>query len=576
MHNLKNKRSLKFSLLTGSCVLALSCFATPVTAQVENATGIADPSRASGTLFADDNIPDLSESVSVSEKNVQNAPDGADKIQLKLNDIRIEGVSAYNADELDPVYRSYLGQTVSLADVYGIANDLTRKYRNDGYILTQVYVPPQTIDGGTVRLSVVEGFVDQVIIEGDLSAHEEKQIRAYADGLREGGILDAAQMERYLLLINDLPGVKARAVLGRSASVTGAADLTLIVERDVYDAEIEIDNYGSRYLGPYQASYNGNLNSVFGLNERITTQLAIGGDSDNEDELLYGALAYEMPISKYGTTVTFNASKTHTDPGFDLAQFDVQGYSHFYSAKVQHPFIRSRTTNLYGRAVFDMRDVDSKNNLETFTRKDRIRSLRLGATLQFMDTFLGLGLNAFDVQYSQGVEIFGTTQKSSTIKTRNDADPQYKKIEFYGQRLQRINSNMNLLLAGSGQWSANPLFSSEEFGVGGIEFGRGYDSSEIVGDNGIAGKAELRWNTPKPVQYINNYQLYTFFDIGRVWDEGSTTDRRDSLASTGLGVRANITDKLHAGVGVAFPLTRERDTTNDRDPRYYFNISHKF
>ncbi|MGH1456493.1 MAG: ShlB/FhaC/HecB family hemolysin secretion/activation protein [Alphaproteobacteria bacterium] len=562
----------------GSCAFSLILFASPAEAQVGNATTIADPSRAAQSIFDNNNLPELSENFEVTPANVQNAPDGAENITLNLKNIQIDGVSAYTADQLDPVYRSSLGQTITLADVYAIANTLTQKYRNDGYILTQVYIPPQTIEDGTVRLRVVEGFVDQIIIQGDLSEQEEKQIRQYADGLKRTGLLDAKEMERYLLLINDLPGVNARAILGKSTNVTGASDLTLVIERDAYDAEIAIDNHGSRYLGPYQASYNGSLNSVFGLNERITTQLAISGDKINSDELLFGSLGFELPISKYGTKISFNASKSFTEPGHDLEPFNVKGFSHFYSAKIEHPFIRSRTTNLFGRAAFDLRDVDSKNNLEPFTRKDRIRSARLGSTLQFMDSIFGVGANTVDLEYSQGLEIFGTSQKDSTIKTRALGDPQYKKLKFYGQRLQRVNSSVNLLLAGSGQWASAALLSSEEFGVGGMEFGRGYDSSEIVGDEGVSGKAELRWNNPKDFNYINKYQLYAFFDIGRVWNKDATTSagKRDSLASTGLGIRADITDKIKAGVGVALPLTRERDTSNDNDPRYYFNISHKF
>ncbi len=578
MSCLKTIRSSNKAYLMGSCAFSLLLFSQSAQAQVGNATTIADPSRATQSIFSDDHFPQLSERLEVAPQNVQNAPAGAENVAFNLKNLQIEGVSAYSADQLDPVYRSRLGQRVTLAEVYAIANSLTQKYRNDGYILSQVYIPPQTIDGGTVRMRVVEGFVDQINIQGDLTEAEEYTIRQYANGLKRTGLLDAKEMERYLLLINDLPGVKARAILGKSASVTGASDLTLVIERDAYEAEVAIDNHGSRYLGPYQASYNGSLNSVLGFNERITTQLAVSGDKIDSDELVFGSIGLEFPLSTYGTKLTFNASKTFTQPGHDLEQFNVKGFSHFYSAKIEHPFIRSRTTNLFGRAVYDMREVDSKNNLEPFTRKDKIRSARLGTTLQFMDSVFGVGANTIDLEYSQGLEIMGATRNDSVIKTRALGDPQYKKLKFYGQRLQRINNSMNLLLAGSGQWASAALLSSEEFGVGGMEFGRGYDSSEVVGDEGISGKAELRWNNPRDISYINKYQVYAFFDIGRVWNKDATTSagKRDSVASTGLGIRADITDKIKAGVGVAFPLTRERDVTNDRDPRYYFNISHKF
>lgn len=566
-------------VLLGGCAFAVMSFsASYAHAQVGNATQIADPARAGQDLFAGDELPELSPEIEVTGQNVQNAPAGAENITLQLNSIQIDGVSAYSSEQLDPVYRSYLGTTVNLSTVYDIANALTTKYRNDGYILTQVYIPPQTIDGGVVRFSVVEGFVDQIIIQGDLKKSEEAQIRKYAEGLKRKGLLDAKEMERYLLLINDLPGISARAVLGRSPNVTGASDLTLVVEKDKYDAKVSFDNHGSRFLGPYQGNYSGNLNSVFGFNERISTQFAMSGDKDNIDELLYGSIGVELPVSKYGTTVSFNASKTSTEPGASLRPFDVEGHSRLFSTKVEHPVIRSRTTNLFVRGIFDMRQVKSKNNLEPNPREDRIHSARLGATVQFMDTFLGLGLNAIDVEFSQGLDIFNSTKNSDTNTTRASGDPNYKKIEFSAQRLQRINQSVNILFAGAGQWSATPLLSSEEFGVGGIDIGRGYDSSEIVGEDGISGKVEVQWNEPKKIDMIKDYQIFAFFDAGRVWNHDSTTSagKRDSLASTGLGIRADITDKIEAGVGVAFPLTRNRDVTDDRDPRYYFNISHKF
>ncbi len=569
--------SINKTLLIG--VSALTLMSLDAHAQIENATKIADPSRAAQTL-RDTGITRVQEygDYVTTEDYVQNAPDGAENITLQLNNVQIDGVSAYTADQLDPVYRDKLGTTVTLAEVYDIMNTLTRKYRNDGYILTQAYIPPQTIEEGTVKFRVVEGFVDQINIQGDLTEQEEKIIRGYAEGMKRTGIFDAATMEHYLFLINDLPGVTARAVLGKSRSVTGAADLTLAIERDAYDAEIGLDNHGSRYLGPYQSNYGGNLNSVFGLNERIFTQFAMAGDKERANELFYGSIGIDLPLSVHGTKLSLLGQRTNTRPGHDLRDFKVKGNSTFARATISHPFIRSRTTNLFARASFDVRDVDSKNNLQPNTTKDRIRSVRLGSTLQFMDTFIGLGLNSFDIEFSQGVEIFGTTQKDSAIKTRASGDPQYKKIEFSGQRLQRVNESVNLLFAGAAQWSSAPLLSSEEFGVGGMNFGRGYDSSEIVGDDGIAGKIEIQWNEPKKLRYIHDYQLFAHFDIGRVWNQQATTSagKRDSIASAGLGVRADITEKIEAGVGVSLPLTRERDITNDRDPRYYFNISHKF
>ncbi|MEM6780566.1 MAG: ShlB/FhaC/HecB family hemolysin secretion/activation protein, partial [Pseudomonadota bacterium] len=213
-------------------------------------------------------------------------------------------------------------------------------------------------------------------------------------------------------------------------------------------------------------------------------------------------------------------------------------------------------------------------------RHDRIRALRAGARYDFLDTILGVAVNAIDVEVSQGLGILGASEEGRANLTRAEGDPQFTKIEAEIQRLQRIDEDFNLLLIGRGQWSADPLLSSEEFSVGGIGLGRGYDPSEITGDDGIAAKAELQWNSPyaTDLDYIDGYQVYSFFDVGTVWDQDPTTNdqKRDSISSTGAGVRVNFTGQTQADLAVAFPLTRDVQTQGDRDPKVYFGLNKRF
>lgn len=552
--------------------------ASPSFAQVEDALETADPSRAEQELLQTDDLPDLSSSIEITRPDDIKAPPNAENITFVLDTLQIDGVGVYEAEDIDYLYRDQLGETISLADVYGIANAMTVKYRNDGYILTQVVVPPQTIKEGLVKLKVVEGFIDNITIEGDVKESEADLIYRYADNLKTDNILNAKNLERYLLLINDLPGVKARSILSPSPSTPGASDITIIVERDKYEAEVSFNNHGSRFLGPYQASFVGSVNSLFGQNESIGTQLVVSGDKERTDELLFGSVVYEQPLSRFGNTLRLVASVTNTEPGSSLDQFDVKGNSKFFSASVLHPFIRSRTMNFTGRATFDMRNVVSKNNLEPNNRRDHIRAARLGTTFQFMDTLFGAGVNALDLEVSQGIDVFGSSDNNDANLTRTNGNPHFTKAELQLQRLQRLTGNLNLFMMTQGQWSATPLLSSEEFGVGGQRIGRGYDPSEIVGDDGVAGKLELQWNEPKQIKYIDTYQLYGFYDIGRVWNQDATTSagKRESIAAAGFGFRADITEKTEAGFALAFPLTRQVDVTNDEDVRYFFNVTHKF
>lgn len=133
-----------------------------------------------------------------------------------------------------------------------------------------------------------------------------------------------------------------------------------------------------------------------------------------------------------------------------------------------------------------------------------------------------------------------------------------------------------LQLSGAGQWSPHTLLSSEEFTVGGQQFGRAFDPSEISGNMGASGSAELQFNVPadlKPV--LNSVQLYGYYDVGAVWGVGFT---RASIVSAGGGVRLTLPYNFRAQLEAAMPLTRQSDTgeAERNDPRLYFSISSQF
>lgn len=584
MHSkFKRYNTIRAGLLSAAiCSLALASPFGTALAQLPDsaeraAEGLASPGRVQERLEQRQTLPDVSPRIQVRDLIAQDVPEGAEDIRFNLSMIQFEGVSVYNTQALEPVYANRLGTEISLADVYAIAARLTTKYRNEGYILTQVVVPPQTIEGGVVRLRVVEGFVDSITVDGPDKGGDLNLVRRYASRISTGQALNAAELERTLLLINDLPGVTARSILSPSPRQTGAADLRIIVERDPYDALLAIDNFGSRYLGPVQLSAFGASNSFFGNNERISAQFVLAPDPDIGTELAYMSLAYEQPLNRHGTKVRATASHTSTEPGYDLDQFGVKGRSQFLAATLSHPFIRSRTKNLYADLTFDWRDIESRNRLEA-TREDRIRAARLGMRYEFLDTLLGVGINSVNLQVSKGLDIFGSSDKNDQFLTRTDGDPTFLKANAEIQRLQRLYEKLNILVVARGQISDGPLLSSEEFGVGGFELGRGFDPSEIIGDEGIAGKVELQWNQPYPWNFVQDYQLYSFFDAGRVWNDDATTSsqKKDTITSAGFGIRADFMEQTEAGFGVAFPLNRDVQTQNDDDPRVYMNLSRRF
>lgn len=570
---MKNRFGFNSRKFLAALIVSSSLTLTSVAqAQIAEQTGTADPGRADRSFSERELTPSSGPKIRVENAAIINAPQGAENIRFQLNDVVVSDSNLYTKEQLTRLYGDMIGTEISLADLYAIANRVTLKYRDDGYILTQVVVPPQTIDGGVARLQVVEGFINNISLQGDAeSSRELDLIEAYASQINEGSALNLKDMERQLLLINDLPGVSARSVISPSATTPGAADMLIIVERDPFEASIGADNFGSRFLGPFQFNAAAVTNSLFDLNERISVQTVIAPDEGIE--LGFGAISYEQPVGHHGTTVTFAGSITDTDPGFTLDQFDVEGISRTLSVTAEHPIIRSRDTNLFGRIGIDWRNVESTNNVSAAV-KDKIRALRAGMRLDFLDRFIGAAaVNTIDVEASRGLDIGGASERGDANLTRALGDPQFTKFNLRLQRLQRVTPSINILLSGRGQVSQDPLLSSEEFGLGGTSTVRGYEPSETVGDDGIAGTVEVQWNNP-----TRQVQLYTFLDSGTVWnqDANNSNQKRNSLSSAGVGVRVDLPYDINAELIAAQPLHRDVESRGNRDPQFFFSLNKEF
>lgn len=560
------------------CTAAVFCITSISLASAQTVVpGSADSSRVQKRLSLD-TLPEITGErvVKVPEYITTTAPAGAEKQKLTLREVIVDGMTAYEESDLASIYQNLLGTEISLADVFGMAERLTVKYRNDGYILSQVVVPPQEIENGRIRLQVVEGYIDTVTIEGAPSERIRKALHRMADKMVAAPPLSSKKLEHYLLLMNDLPGISVRSVLSPSTTQPGAADITLLVDYKPFDIFAQVDNRGSRFLGPLQASLAGRSNSALGRGESIDLQYVTAPDGFPESELNFIALDYTETINARGTRINIGTSFTNTEPGFTISQFDVRGRSKNFHIEVTHPFIRSRSKNLFGSLRFDVNDIRRTDNITTDRIEDRIRALRANGLYQFTDSLIGL--NTIDVTLSQGLNILNAREAGQANLTRDAGREDFTKFEAEITRLQRVTNNVSVLAGVIGQKSNHILLSSEEFGVGGSEYGRAYDNSEIVGEEGFAAKLELQIDDPVTVPHIQGYQLYGYYDIGRVYDPDNSepADQRRSIAAVGAGIRFDITGNISGSAEVAVPLTRDVETNGDKTPRGFFSLSASF
>lgn len=497
----------------------------------------------------------------------------AEKIRFVLTGVVIDGVTVYTPEQMRPAYEKLLNTEVSLADLYAVAGQLTAQYRRDGYILSRVIVPAQRISAGVVHLQAVEGYIDKVLIEGAASSGTDL-IAAYGRKIVAARPVTAAALERYLLLADDLPGITATAVLESSATEQGASTLTFLIEEDRVAGRVKADNRGSRYVGPAQFEAFADVNSVLVDHNRTRFR---GIATAEFNELSIVEVEHEEQIGTEGTRLILKLTRTNSKPGHTLDNLKVDSVSTAGEATLSHPFVRSRPANLSGRLVLSARNAETRVLGSDFS-EDRLRVVRAGMTYDFVDQWRGISL--VDLELSKGLDILNATETGSPNLSRAKGRSDFFKAAATVSRLQALPSDFSLLVSLTGQYSGSALLVSEEFSVGGADFGRAYDPSEISGDRGAAALVELRYDADLGPEGPAALQFYGFYDIGGVWNEDPDTDEpfRKSLASAGAGMRVNITESLYGDLQVAVPLTRDVEAmgTKGDDPRIFAEFSVTF
>lgn len=566
------RRSIK---ILGVAAIALGV-AWPILAAAQQLPGPAEPGQILKQLQP---VPQpQSEEAPVVAPSLEpgKPPSNADDIRFVLNDVVIDGASVFVPDVFSALYEKILGTEVTLREVFAIAEAITARYRRDGYLLSLAVVPAQKITAGVVQIKVIEGYVDRVFIDGDLGSRGAF-VRDLAERITQARPLKAQTLERYVLLINDLPGLKVRALL-KPSSVSGAADLVLSVEEKDFDGYASIDNRGSRYVGPIQETVGVTMNSVLGYNERTSVRALMTGQVN---ELKFVEVSHGVPLTTDGTRGRIIASMSSANPGYTLKESDVHSESTSLAVEASHPFIRSRAENLSVNARFGMRTIEADQAAgSSRISKDIIRAVRLRADYDFVDTLVGPAVNLVSIEASQGLDILGARESGSPNLSRAAGRSDFTKLTLNTQRLQALGGGFSLLAAANGQFSFSPLLAAEEFGFGGAQFGRGYDAAELIGDHGLAAKFELSYGAELDQPAFKSYQVYTFYDIGAVWniDRAAGEAARNSAASTGLGARANLTAQLSANVELGIPLTGRVAARgqNGEDPRLFFSIIGRF
>lgn len=504
------------------------------------------------------------------------APKDAQYQFFSLKSVHITGMTAYAEQDIQNIYAADIGQKISVERLYDILNNLQQRYLDDGYSLTRVSLPDQDLKDGNISIQVIEGYAADVEIDPAFvsSSVVLDDAAAQIAAMRP---LNTKKLERILLLLNELADLDVSAILGTPPKGTAEGGIRLILKRNEESrtgGSVAVNNHGSVFSGPFQTVANIRTASVLTPFDDVGLATSITMPTS---EMKYIGVKYHRPIlGARGLSVTFEASGGQTVPGENLKELDVRGKTHSFRSTLSYAVIKQRDEDLKLNASLEIRN--SKTNLfGSRLYDDRLRVASIGLNYHHADAYDGM--NAAEVTYSQGINALGARKTGSEDLSRDEGRSDFKKIYASVGRLQTLPFRFEFLTAILGQYAFDPLLSSEEFGFGGSQYGRGYDPSEITGDKGFAATFELRRSIPYGGENIT-LQGYVFFDFGKIWNIDPNSKNKMSAASTGLGLRVASRNGWSCDMNVAIPLTRPASNppqyANKQSPRFLLSLQKVF
>jgi len=487
--------------------------------------------------------------------------------KINLKTVQIEGGTIYPLNELAEIYKPLIGHESSLADLIEATRNITRRYQNDGYLLSYAFLPKQNFDNGVARVVLVEGYVRDVQVQGDVGRVKGLLDRLAAK-IQAERPLTRKTFERYTTLMTRIPGVTIQAQVPPPGTTDGATTLVAQASRKPFTSSLSTTEDNRKGT---QALLGVSSNSQTSMGEQLTLSGLFPPGKDHEH---YYRLDYSQFLDAEGTQLNLSASRYRADPGTNVAlgnglELKPHRENDRYSVGFSLPLIAASNELLTaGARLYAVNDKTRYNvigyPLSVEERTD-IRALAFESDWRKADA---RQLRILSGGIYQGLDSMGAHTNNSAI------DLNFLRLRLSGVQSDKFFDNWQGVLSGALYWTDDTLPDSERAVFGGQNFGRGYPDDQASGDKGWGVAYEINYSFNRDGNWVRILQPYVVLDRSRSWFNQLPV-QANSLSSAAVGLRFGDAKYYNIALEAAKPMSDEALDTYNRRPRYSISFSYQ-
>ena len=549
----------------------------PVTEWVEAITGKPIAKPASTKTYPPGTVGAVMDKMLADKE----AEEGA-KALITLKDIQFQGVSILGDMELKGIVEPYLNTPMTYEQMLEIGMTVEAYYRKNNY-LARAILPPQDLTQGVLVIDVIESVFSKIEIEQELAdlPNTQEHVTALIESQQKTGEpLNTQSLDRALALANDVPGINAQGSL-RQGREPGETELLLkLYQGRTRQAELNIDNGGSRSTGAIRLMATLNW---FNPGDFADLLNAVAVHTQGSD---YARLAYSVPVGTDGWRMGVNASSMNYKVIVgDQGMVGAFGEAITKGLEWVYPLLRAddRSTTVTLAADTKKFQNTSAQGLVMSDYEAKVMSAQVSGF--YRDLNPGGGTGTYSLQLSHGNINLDGSLSQQTDKNTVRTEGEFNKLRLNGTWQQAITTSTSTFVSYTGQLSDKNLDSSEKMQLGGMNGVRAYPTGEGSGSDGQMVQFELRH------QLESGINMAAFYDWGQVYLQhnpdypGGPANNRNIYKGIGASVGYTTEDGINIKATWARKIGNnpnpnpingnDQDGTRDRN-RYWLQVTLPF
>lgn len=434
------------------------------------------------------------------------------------------------------IFDKFIGKCVALPDLINLTNILNSLYIDKGYITSKVYLPPQNISTGTVKLKAIEGKINAV-------KPDKRYINIVFINEKDKP-LNLRDLETSIKLINRLPSNHATMKL-KPAKKVGYTDI-LIQNKTTkrLNGSIGINNYGIKKTGKIQNSLSLSRDDILGIDDQLSITLN-GTDKEFKDENSIGdSFSYAFPIGHFLNTLSYKKTSYKEFIPAGTSAYKSNGLTKTYEYNLNFELFHNQENSFtLGSSIIHTKN---ENFIEgTLIQASSYSLSSIGFNMDYLHKSRSF-YSFFSFSFKQGVSWFGT-------KNPTDLEEKYT-LYSVDITFQKYFQTFSYTLNAHSQYTHDKLFGKDQISIGGAYSIRGYQKEGLSGNSGYYLRNEFVKTLQRKLFKKFTQSYFIAFDGGHIEKEADTNG--GSLFSYSIGARVR-NKKFTAEISYSVPVYKQ-------------------